>query len=94
MPLVAPISRMSTASQHPSRRPTAGLAGSLGAVVFALLLLTTTVDWSRTALVHSNSVTEGGSAEVSASNPDTGRLLSAHRNLNSFGLLHGGPAPE
>jgi hypothetical protein len=54
----------------------------------------TTVDWPRTASVYSNSVAEEGAAETGASNPDTSRLLSAHRNLNSFGLLHAGPVSE
>ena len=94
MPLMAPISRMSAASQNPIRRSAAGLAGSLGAVVFALLLVMTTVDWSRTASVYPNSATEGGAAEAGTSNPDTSRLLSAHRNLNSSGLLHGGSVPD
>lgn len=94
MPLVAPISRLSTVNQAPIRRSPTGVSGLTGLIAFAVLVVLTSLNWSSP-----DHATLEGAVEAATSSPiglstDTTRLLNAHQNLTGWGLLHSPSAQD
>lgn len=91
MPFVASISRLSIANQAPVRRSAAGLAGLMA---FGILVVVTSVKWSTPDEKGVKSTGEETAAAPHGLGTEASRLLIAHKNLNSFGLLHGQPVQD
>ena len=94
MPLVAPISRLSIANQAPIRRSAAGLSGLAGLVAFAILVVLTSVNWSTQDARGIDATVEETITARSVLGAESGRLLNAHKSLNSFGVLHSQPVQD
>jgi hypothetical protein len=94
MPFVAPISRLLIANQAPARRPVASLSGLAGLLAFAVLVILTSVNWSAPEETGVVGLVEEAPATPDVLSADSSRLLIAHKNLTSFGLLHGQPAQD
>jgi hypothetical protein len=88
MPLVAPISRLSTANQAPVRRSPTGLSGLAGLTAFAVLVVLTSVNWSGADHATLEGVVEPAATPPNGMSADATRLLVAHQNLTGWGLLH------
>jgi hypothetical protein len=89
MPLVAPISRLLITNQAPVRRSAAGLSGLAGLMAFAVLVVMTSVNWSNPDATGIDGSVEEIVEAPTGLGSEPSRLLIAHKNLNSFGLLHG-----
>jgi hypothetical protein len=94
MPFVASISRLSIANQAQVRRSAAGLSGLAGLSAFAILVVLTSVNWSTPDETGLERTVEEAASVPSVLGTESSRLLSAHKNLNSFGLLHGQPVQD
>ncbi|MRD56153.1 hypothetical protein GH816_06330 [Betaproteobacteria bacterium LSUCC0115] len=88
MPLVAPISRLSTVNQAPVRRSPTGLSGLAGLLAFAILVVLTSVNWSVPDHATLEGVVKPAATSPNGLNADATRLLVAHQNLTGWGLLH------
>ncbi len=94
MPFVASISRLSIANQAPGHRSATSLSGLAGLMAFATLVVLTSVNWSGSDMTSVEGTAEQAVAVPSVLGSESSRLLTAHKNLNSFGLLHGQPAQD
>jgi hypothetical protein len=94
MPFVASISRLSIANQAPFHRSAAGLSGLVGLMAFAVLVVLTSVNWSTSDETGVERTVEETAPAPYVFGTESSRLLTAHTNLTSLGVLHSQPVQD